>query len=164
MIRKYFNNEEFLNVINSMFYSKLYYASQVWLIPSLNKRLKSKLLSISSHALKLIVGNDYSLFSFLELHTMFARATPSQWANYSMANQLFTIINSKKPENLWIKLQINLNLNERTDNFLFTKSNVKKVGLNAFSNRLSCTQNLKFNDFNLSKESFKIKIKKSFIM
>ena len=44
IIRKYFNNEEFLNVVNSMFYSKLYYASQIWLIPSLNRNLKNKLL------------------------------------------------------------------------------------------------------------------------
>lgn len=86
---------------------------------TLNHKLKSKLLSCSS----LIVGDDFAMFSFMELHMMFARATPTQWSNYVLSNQMYAIINSCKPDSLWISLQNNISINNRTDIFTLPKQN-----------------------------------------
>jgi hypothetical protein len=163
-IRLYFNQDEFLNIVNSMFYSKLYYACQIWLSPSLNATLKQRLFSISSKALQIIAGNDFDLFSFKELHILFSRATPSEWSNYACANLMYSIINNKCPISMWIRLQEKIRINERTDKFTFEKSNVRKVGLNCFSNRLSqISSELCFTEMNLSKDSFKVLCKKKFL-
>ena len=165
IVRKYFNTDEFLQIVNAFFYSKLYYASQVWLIPSLNADIKKRLYSCSGHALKLVAGDDYSLFSFKELHCMFNRATPYQWSNYSNACTLYSIINYQKPLTIWSQLQDNFTINNRTDSFIFNKCNSTKVGLNCFKNRLSSISNqLYFGDFNMKKESFKIKCKRLFFV
>ena len=165
LIRKYFSSDEFLNVINAMFYSKLYYACQVWLIPSLNQKLKNRLFSCSSQALRLITGDDYKLFSFDELHCMFNRAKPQQWSNYMMASQLHSIVNNEKPFQTWLNLQTQISINNRTGNFIFNRTNKLRVGLNQLHNRLNhIAEFLVFNDFNLSRESFKIKIKRTFVL
>ena len=133
--------------------------------PILKQNLKSKLLSISSKALRLVAGDDFSLFSFKELHCMFSRATPTQWADYSNAVQLYNVINSKKPKILYQNLQNNFFHNKRTDRFGFNPTNLHKIGLNKFQNRLKeITTHLSFKDLNLSKETFKLKCKREFIL
>ena len=96
-----------------------------------------------------------------ELHSMFSRANPKQWAKYMLAGQLFSIINNEKPANSWIKLQCNFSINERTGNFIFARTNKNKIGLNCLHNRLNIIENeLVFTDFSLSKSNFKIKCKR----
>ena len=53
IIRRYFNTKELLQILTSNVYSVLYYNSEVWHLPSLNKCLKHKLLSFSANAIKL---------------------------------------------------------------------------------------------------------------
>ena len=162
-LRKHFNNDEFLNIINAMFYSKLYYACQVWLLPNISNYLKRKLLNISSQALKIIGGEDFALFSFNELHILYNRATPNQWINYVNANQLYSLINNCKPESLWIELQEKISINNRTSNFYIEKTNNTRYGKNCFLNRLQNVENnLNFNEFNYSKSTFKVHCKKTF--
>ena len=164
IIRKYFNETEFLNIVNALFYSKLYYACQVWLLPSISSNLKRKLISTSSSALRLVAGTDFDFFSFEEIHILFNRATPEQWKKYQMANQLFNVINNQKPNTMWIKLQENFRINNRTDTFKFERTNLRKIGLNCFINRLfEIEKSFKFTDFNCAKSTFKLKCKKLFI-
>ena len=147
-----------------MFYSKLFYADQIWQIPSLNSTYKQKLLNISSKALQLVGGNDFGLFSFTELHLLFSRAAPQNWHNYSVANLLYKIINDHKPESLCVKLQFLISVNNRTDKITIVKNNSRKVGLNCLHNRLSkITDHLKFSDFNRSKDNFKLHCKNIFL-
>ena len=141
--------------------SKLYYACQVWLLPNISSYLKRKLLNISSQALKLIGGEDFSLFSFNELHIMYNRATPTQWSNYVNSNQLYSILNNCKPESLWIELQERISINNRTNHFFIEKNNNTRYGKNCFLNRLhNVESNVSFNEFNLSKSTFKVHCKK----
>ena len=164
-IRRYFDVAEFLNVVNAMFYSKMYYASQVWLISNLNSKLKRKLFSLSGNALKILAGDDFGLFSFEELHILFNRASPLKWSNYTHANQLFSIINNNVPHNIWLSLQDHITINNRTDFFNVESTNTKRVGYNSFQNRIGViSHSLKFSDFNLSKEAFKLKTKNLFLM
>jgi hypothetical protein len=64
IINKYFTTPERLVLITAFFYSRLYYGSQVWLIPSLKASLKSKLFSASGAALRLLDRD----MSFRALH------------------------------------------------------------------------------------------------
>ena len=139
-------------------------SAQVWLIPTLKADLKRKLLNCSSQALKLIGGDDFGLFSFEDLHTMFGRATPCKWSSYTNSIQLYSIMLNERPESLWTALQDTFILNERTNIFSFVRNNRTRVGANSFKNRLSLiAEQLYFNDFNLSKDSFKVKCKNIFL-
>ena len=44
-VKKYFSNDELLKLLTSNVLSKLYYASQVWLIPNLKEKTFKKLFS-----------------------------------------------------------------------------------------------------------------------
>jgi hypothetical protein len=54
VISKYFTTTERLTLLMAFFYSRLYYGSQIWLLPSLKGALKSRLFSASGAALKLL--------------------------------------------------------------------------------------------------------------
>ena len=93
LIKKYFNQEELLELVTANYYSKLYYNSEVWQIPTLHKSLKNKLLTASSRALQLCSKpNDMSLISYQDLHNISGRATPNRLARYKLALQLYKTI------------------------------------------------------------------------
>ena len=164
IIRKHFTSDEFLLIVNAFFYSKLYYASQIWLIPSLSGWLRGKIYSLSGHALRLVADDEFAFFSFKELHNMFNRANPSNYVMYSNACLLYSIITNQKPDCTWTDLQEKFYVNNRTNRFNFTKTNHTRAGLNCFSNRLeNVTKQLLFSDFNLNKNTFKLKAKNIFL-
>ena len=160
LISKFFTIDEKLNIVTSLFYSRLYYGAEIWLLPSISHLLKRKLLSISTTALRLVANDHYKIFSSDELHVMFKRFTPNQWKNYCNLLCLYRIYNHRVPENLWLELQINALPLTRSNKTLFPPKNKLKIGLNSFSNRLSYISTLINNDhLNLSYSSYKIKIK-----
>ena len=112
LIRQYFTQEERLQLVNAFLYSKLYYCSPVWLIPNLKNVYKQKLKSISARALRLVVGDDFSFFSYDELHCMFNRATPTQWSLYQHSLQLYKIYNFHVPEQICIELCDRISISE----------------------------------------------------
>ena len=91
VISKYFTTAEKLTLLTSFFYSRLYYGSQIWLIPSLKHVLKTKLFSVSGSALKLLDKN----LSFRELHNKFNRAAPTQFQKYTTAVSFYNLIKKK---------------------------------------------------------------------
>ena len=68
MIRKYFNTKEVVTLLTSNFFSRLYYGSEVWQIPRLNRNCKKQLLSASANALKLCERVYDPNVSFIQLH------------------------------------------------------------------------------------------------
>jgi len=54
MIRSHFQSHELLKLVTSYVYSRLYYAAQVWLLPTLKQNLQKRLYSQSGNSLKLI--------------------------------------------------------------------------------------------------------------
>ena len=77
LIKFYFDPNELLNIITAYFYSILYYGSEIWNIPSLNATLKQRLLSTSAQALKICTPSYHNRMSFIELHKLNNRATPT---------------------------------------------------------------------------------------
>ena len=161
LISKNFTIDEKINLITSLFYSRLYYGAEVWLIPSLKSNLKKKLLNISTQALRIAVEDVYSTFSAIELHVMLNRFTPKQMSNYLSLLNIYRCINNKIPELLWIDLQFKFFPLTRTNKFILAPTNRIKVGANSLSNRLSYASTLITND-DLNKEykSFKVLAKR----
>ena len=79
LIKKFFTTQEITTLLTSYFYSKLYYGSEVWQIPRLNRNCKKQLLSASANALKLCEQFYDPDVSFIELHRKNNRAMPNEF-------------------------------------------------------------------------------------
>ena len=53
LLKRYFNQSQIRTLLDSNFYSVLYYNAVIWLTPNLSSDLKQSLLSISANALSL---------------------------------------------------------------------------------------------------------------
>jgi hypothetical protein len=150
-----------LVLITSFFYSRLYYSSQVWLIPSLKGSLKSKLFSASGAALRLLDRD----MSFRALHKKYNRATPTQFQKYTTAISLYDLIKNKIPEDEWINLQFNIQNEQRNTKLSFHVNNRLKCGLNCLSNRFkSITNEINKQWIDMTRDAFKTKCKKRLII
>ena len=137
LIKKYFTQDELIKLVTANFYSKLYYNSEVWQIPTLNQALKNKLMTASSRALKLCAkSNDVCLLSYKDLHEMAGRATPNRLAKYKLALQLYKTLSQKCPTNDWIIINLNITNTSRQKMFAVNKTNRLRVGYNAVSGRI----------------------------
>jgi len=160
VINKYFTTPERLILITSFFYSRLYYGSQVWLIPSLKRILKNKLFSASGAALRLLDKDS----SFKDLHKKFNRATPTQFQKYTTAISLYDLIKKEIPEDEWINLQFNIQNDRPNENLSFQANNKLQCGFNCQSNRFrSITNEIDKKWIDLTRDAYKTKCKKRLI-
>ena len=74
--------------------------------------------------------------SYIELHALNNRATPSQMSNYKLALLLHRLINLEIPYSDWIGINFQQNHNTRNFSFSFFKTNNYKIGENIICNRL----------------------------
>ena len=98
MIRKYFKTFEIIQLLTSNFYSKLYYGSEIWHLPTLNSNCKKLLLSASANALKLCNTNYYPNISYVDLHKLHKQALPNSFCTYWHCLMLYKVINSMIPK------------------------------------------------------------------
>jgi hypothetical protein len=161
ILNKYFTTPERLVLITSFFYSRLYYGSQVWLIPSLKRSLKSKLFSASGAALRLLDKD----MSFNALHKKYNRATPTQFQKYITAISLYDLVKKEIPEDEWINLQFNIQNDRRNTKLSFHANNKLKCGLNCLSNRFkSITNEIDKQWIDVTRDAYKTKCKKRLIV
>ena len=76
-IKKYFTPIEMRNLLDSNFYSILYYNACIWLTPDLHSELKQNLLSLSANALRSCVTYHSSDVSFKNIHVKIRKVPPS---------------------------------------------------------------------------------------
>ena len=129
-IQRYILNDELLQLLKTYCYPSLYYASNIWLTPSLNAKLKSKIFSASGKILSTIEINSYK-----NLHKKFTRATPEMWQNYELAISLYDLNVTGLPSADWQTIQGNTLQNRRSPKLHFTSTNKLRCGLNALPNR-----------------------------
>ena len=159
MIQRFFKNDEILLLLKVFCYTSLYYASSVWLTPSLHASLKSKLFSASGKILSII-----KIASYKKLHKEFTRATPEMWQNYELAVSLYDLTATKQPISDWHILQKNVLQNRRSSKALFTSSNKLRCGINILPNRMKTISNrIERSWFQLTRVAFKLKCKNEFI-
>jgi len=81
IIKRHFTEQELLTLVTSQCFSKLYYWSQVWLLPPLKESLYKKLFSQSGQCLS-ICNRE---LSHINLHKKYLRATPKLFSLYQTA-------------------------------------------------------------------------------
>jgi hypothetical protein len=165
MIRKYFKTFEIIQLLTSNFYSKLYYGSEIWHLPTLNSNCKKLLLSASANALKLCNTNYDPNISYVDLHKLHKRALPNSFCTYRHCLMLYKVINSMIPKRDWLSLNFQMINTSRQTYLEIRNCSVYKVGNNILSNRLSClNRKLQLDLLNLPFETYKIKCKSLFLL
>jgi len=91
LVRRYFNDEETAKLVTSLVYSRLYYASEAWLLPTLKERQFNKLHSQSGQILKFV---DKEL-CYSHLHRKYNCATPGIFSIYQTCINYYNIITVK---------------------------------------------------------------------
>jgi len=167
VLRKYFNQQELLQLATSLYYSKMYYAAEVWLQPKLTVKLQRSLLSSSAKILKTITGakcNEEDRISFYEIHKRTRRATPNMMLHYLQATCLHRIMSTQTPETIYEDLLSSHVEPRRHYKPNFIKSNKTIVGENIFKNRIQKTCSQISKDMTvLSYNALKILAKKDFL-
>ena len=147
-------------LLQLIFYSILFYNSEIWHLPSLKTPLKQSLLSASAKALKVCMYYPHPYTSFIRIHEINKRALPANLMIYKLAIQLHRLYNSQTYTNEWVHLNFNQVLTSRQTTFFTHKTNSNKVGMNALSNRLHILNTLiPLEWLNLTISTFKTKFK-----
>ena len=164
LINKFFTTNELLQFVTSNVYSILYYNSEIWHLHSLKNNLKQKLLSCSAAAIKSCIKFSTDYISFVDLHNSNKRATPEKFLLYKHALTLFKLMRATDHTIEWVALNYNQILTSRQTKFKAARANTKKVGLNAFSNRIFILNDkIPLSWFSMTLETFKINCKKEFL-
>ena len=93
LIHKYFNDQEMRLLLDSNFYSILYYNAVIWLNPGLSPVLKQSLLSISAKALRSCMMSNSTDISFESIQKICKKCTPTQIMSYQTSLHLHKSIN-----------------------------------------------------------------------
>ena len=164
MIKKYFNTNEIVSLLTSCFYSRLYYGSEIWHLPSLNKNCKKLLISASSNALKLCEKQYDPMTSYADLHKKFNRAMPNDYCMYKHCLMLYKLIDSRIPRMDWLDLNFQMLNGSRQKFFECQSRSNYKIGNNLLCNRLKClNKRLDLELLNLPLSTFKVKCKQIFL-
>jgi hypothetical protein len=165
MIKKYFKTYETVQLLTSNFYSRLFYGSEIWQLPTLNSNCKKQLLSTSANALKLCNKTYDPNISHVDLHKKYNRALPNNFSMYRHCLLLFKVFNNMIPKRDWLELNFKIINTSRQQFFEVQSGSVYKVGKNILVNRLSClNRKIELNVLNLPIESFKVVCKKRFLL
>ena len=137
LLRKFFNNEEMRTLLDSNFYSQLYYNSVLWLTPELSPASKQSLLSISANALRSCMMSYSSEISFDKIHKVCKKCTPTQIMSYQTSLHLHRTINEifDGCSSEHATLLNNVVCTGRQLKFEIIRSNNNKIGMNTISNK-----------------------------
>ena len=140
LLRPFFNKEKMRILLDSNFYSVLYYNSSVWLTPDLSSGSKHDLLAVSALALRSCLGPNLSDISFINLHKNNNKCTPAQITMYQLAFNLYKTVNENDnllpPSTEFIRLLEQVIVTRRQVLFELFKTNKSKIGMNSNENKL----------------------------
>ena len=163
--KKFFLTTEIIQLLTSHFYSKLYYGSEIWHLPTLNRVCKNLLLLASANALKLCNQFYDPSISYINLHTINKRAIPSKFRLYRHSLLLYKAFNNEFLWNNWLSLNFQMINTRRQSLFEIQNCSIFRVGNNILSNRLSClNKSLCLSLLNLPFDTYNIKCKSLFLM
>ena len=81
-LKKYFTPEQMRLLLDSQFYSVLYYNAVIWLTSDITSMLRHNLMSISANALRSCILKDNFDVSFVNIHIKCKKSTPEQISLY----------------------------------------------------------------------------------
>ena len=158
------NTEEKMTLLTSLFYSKLYYSSEIWHIPGRTIAQNKKLKLASANAIRSCDKSLTIFHSHTQIHSLANRALPDQMQNYKHAIIMFKLINHCQPENEFVHLNFQLNQNQRQSHANFFRRQNYESGKNILLNRLyHLNGKIEKSWLELSLNSFKVKCKQLFL-
>ena len=165
LIRKYFSPDETRNLLTAVFYSKLYYGSEIWHLPGLELKLKKRLKLASANACKLCLPRENAhLLSHTEIHNLAKRALPENMCLYKHALMIHKMLRNDLCDDEMRNLNFQLADNERATKLNFIRIQKYDVGKNILLNRLHVLNGkIDKNWINLSIDSYKVKCKELFL-
>ena len=124
-------------LLDTYFYSVLYYNSVIWLTPSLKSEMKHDLLAISSWALRSCMMNPQCEISFINVHRHNKKCTPKQVMLYQISLNLYKTFNftNNVPPTEVIRVFEQMISTRRQVLFESFRSNRSKIGMNANENK-----------------------------
>ena len=155
---------EIRTLLTSLYFSKLYYGSEIWHTFGLKLELQKNLKYASANALKLCIPRSDSYMTHTEIHRLARRALPDQMCKYKHALSLYKLFNHQCPETEFVNLNFQLCDNARSTKLIFTKRESFEVGKNILLNRLHKLNNLIEKEWlNLTFNTYKVKCKELFL-
>ena len=151
-------------LLDTNFYSVLYYNAVIWLTPNISSDCKQKLLSISSNALRSCLMHEGFNISFDSIHRTHAKCTPNQIMLYQIAINLHRVLNSDNfPNSGHITILDQKVFTRRQVNFELIRVFNCKIGMNTIANKFYHISKLKgLNLLNLRFVHYKKLIKLQF--
>jgi hypothetical protein len=164
MIKRYFNQKELKVLLNSYFYSVLYYNAEIWITQNLNCNSKHMILSASTNAIRMSLKYPSQFISFEKLHQQLKKSTPDQIAQYRMALLLYKVFNNTTMDTDWLQFSDQIITTRRQTMFSIFNSSKHKIGNNILANKFSCLSNKVPLDYlNLNFPAFKFKMRNLFL-
>ena len=124
-------------LLDSNFYSVLYYNSVLWLTPELSSVIKHLLLSTSANALRTCMLFNNVLISFEAIHKSCKKCTPNQIMFFQISLQVHKTVNdiSQLCTTEHALLLNNVVCTSRQLMFGTLRSNRTKIGMNTLLNK-----------------------------
>ena len=164
IISKYFSEEENKTLLTSLFYSKLYYGSEVWHIPGRSTSQNKQLKLASANAIRSCNKNLTIYHTHTQIHSIADRALPDQMLMYKHAIQMYKLFNHCQPEPEFINMNFQLNQNPRIKHANFFMRQNYNIGNNILLNRLThLNDKIEKSWLEQSLNTFKIKCKRLFL-
>ena len=137
MIRKYFSTEEVRNLLTALYYSKLYYGSEICHLQGLTLNLKKSIKLASANACKMCIPRANShLLTHNEIHNLAKRAMPDNMCMYKHALMLHKLLRNDLCDDELMNLNFQIADNGRSTRLKFIKRQNYDVGKNILLNRL----------------------------
>ena len=133
-----------LQIITAYYYPIVYYGSSVWMNSACLTSNEWRLLNTSHYkALRIAVGDHQRKWSREKLNETCQRATPKEWAHYTVASMVATVILTEEPKVLHDAIQQQMTVNDRKPGRpKFYDSSRLKVGRQSLQNRIGETATL----------------------
>ena len=144
LLKRYFTIEQTRTLLDSNFYSILYYNAIIWLTPHLSSDLKQNLLSISANALRTCLMHNSLDVSFENIHKINKKCTPKQIMYYQIALKLHKTINELESDLSFehVTLLDQIICTSRQLRFQIFLNCDLKIGMNTTANKFYYLNNL----------------------
>jgi hypothetical protein len=121
-------------------------------------------MTAGSYLLKVVTHFKFPFLSYNNLHLITHRATPEMYCNYKLSLSLYKTFNDQLPSAEWIHLNFNQMNMSRQTKFHMTRTNNRRIGMNALCNRFHyLNDKIPLEWLNKSFSAYKFECKKLFL-
>ena len=152
-------------LLDSNFYSVLYFNAVIWLTPNITCDLKQNLLSILACALRSCLTHNGLNISFEDIHKIHLKCTPKQIMLYQISLNLHKLLNSDGPmTNELVTVLDQMICGSRQLRFEIYRNFQGKIGMNTTANKFFfITNQISLDSLNLSFVHYKKIVKMQFL-